>query len=252
MKKIKTLLLIAPLAVLPLSYSSAVTILQGGSGDFRFDLSNDGSAVTDAEFGNLSFTGASKLVVTVGVKGSNISPDNQAGDVTYNGTTMSFAAGSAGTGSSAYGWIGIYYLDDPGSVGVGDLVVTDDGYSLGVSAMVLSGTASGFGASATSNSSSSVSLTTTSANSLVLAGYSDGGASATAVSPLTEIYSGLVGSGYHASGYQIVSTASTITPTFSVGSRPSITAAEFTAVPEPSTILLLGALGSLVFLRRRR
>jgi hypothetical protein len=29
-------------------------------------------------------------------------------------------------------------------------------------------------------------------------------------------------------------------------------AAEFTAVPEPSTILLLGALGSLVFLRRRR
>jgi len=135
---------------------------------------------------------------------------------------------------------------------VGNIVVQNAGYSLGVSALVLSGTQAGFGAIASTTSSQSVSLSTTSPGSLVLAVNSDGGSVMAAAAPLTPIYYALDSSGHHASGYQIVSTASTITPTFSGGLRPSITAVEFAAVPEPSTILLLGAFGSMLFLRRRR
>ena len=174
---------LAGLAALAFSVEAHAAVLVLDTG---FDLSNDGSAVTDTELGNLDFTGASKLVVTVGVKGSNLSPDNQAGTVTYNGTAMTLAVGSAGVNAS-YGWVGIYYLDNPGSIGVGDLVVQDDGYSLGVSALVLSGTAADFGATNSSTSAAMVSLTTTSAGSLVLAGYSDGSSSAVAASnPVSE------------------------------------------------------------------
>lgn len=242
--------LAAVLALSAASANGAVMVL-----DFGTNINNDDSAITDTELGNLVFTGASKLVVTVGVKGSGLSPDNQAGNVTYNNEPMLFVTGSAGTGSSAYGWVGIYYLDNPGSVGVGDLVVQDPGYSLGVSALVLSGTAAGFGDTASSKSATTVSVTTTSADSLVLAGYSDGSSSAVAASPLTGLVfadGGTFGSGNHAAGYQLVGAASTITPTFTTsGARPSTVAAEFTAVPEPS-VALLGALGALALIRRRR
>ena len=251
-KSMKTKTTLAAIAGLALGFSvethAAVLVLDTG-----FDLNNDDSAITDTELGNLDFTGASKLVVTVGVKGSALSPDSQAGTVTYNGTAMTFAVGSAGGGSS-YGWVGIYYLDNPGSVGVGDLVVQDPGYSLGVSALVLSGTAADFGATNSSNSAAMVSLTTTSAGSLVFAGYSDGSSSAVAASPLTPVFGGGVGSGNHASGYQSVATVSTINPAFTTSAaRPSTVAAEFTAaVPEPSTTALLGLGGLALILRRRK
>ena len=227
---------------------SATVIDVGG-----IDLNNDDSAITDAELGNLDFTGASKLVVTVGVKGSGLSPDNQGGTVTYNGTTMTLAVGSAGTGSSSWGWVGIYYLDDPGSVGVGDIVVQDPGYSLGVSAVVLSGTADGVGNIASSNSSETVNINA-SANSVIVAGYSDGGTLQTPVSPLVEIGSGLIGSGNHSHAYQEVATATALTPTFTTTSneRPSTVAAEFVNVPEPGSLALLGLGGLLVASRRRR
>jgi hypothetical protein len=242
---------LAGLAALAFSVEAHAAVLVLDTG---FDLNNDDSAITDTELGNLDFTGASKLVVTVGVKGSALSPDSQAGTVTYNGTAMTFAVGSAGGGSS-YGWVGIYYLDNPGSVGVGDLVVQDPGYSLGVSALVLSGTAADFGATNSSNSAAMVSLTTTSAGSLVFAGYSDGSSSAVAASPLTPVFGGKVGSGNHASGYQSVATVSTINPAFTTAAaRPSTVAAEFTAaaIPEPTTTALLGLGGLALILRRRK
>jgi hypothetical protein len=63
------------------------------------------------------------------------------------------------------------------------------------------------------------------------------------------------GSASYGTGYQFISSAGTATPSFtSSTSRPNMVAAEFTtAIPEPSTTLLLGALlGSMLFLRRRR
>jgi len=204
--------------------------------DTGFDLNNDDSPVTDAELGNLDFNGASKLVVTVGVKGSNLSPDNQAGTVTYNGTAMTPAVGSAGTGSASWGWVGIYYLDDPAAVGVGDIVVQDPGYSLAVSAVVLSGTAPGVGDTASSATQDFVNLDTA-AGSVVVAGSSDGSSSDNAVvAPLVEIGSGAVGSGGHVHGYQEVATAGAYTATFLVtGDRPSTAGAEFRAAPPVST-----------------
>jgi hypothetical protein len=204
--------------------------------DTGFDLNNDDSPVTDAELGNLDFNGASKLVVTVGVKGSNLSPDNQAGTVTYNGTAMTPAVGSAGTGSASWGWVGIYYLDDPAAVGVGDIVVQDPGYSLAVSAVVLSGTAPGVGDTASSATQDFVNLDIA-AGSVVVAGSSDGSSLDNAVvAPLVEIGSGTVGSGGHVHGYQEVATAGAYTATFLVtGDRPSTAGAEFRAAPPVST-----------------
>ena len=242
---------LAGLAALAFSVEAHAAVLVLDTG---FDLNNDDSAITDTELGNLDFTGASKLVVTVGVKGSNLSSDNQAGTVTYNGTAMTLAVGSAGVNSS-WGWAGIYYLDNPGSIGVGDIVIQDPGYSLAVSALVLSGTAADFGATNSSISAATVSLTTTSAGSLVLAGYSDGSSSAVAASPLTPIFGGDIGSGKHASGYQSVATVSTINPAFTTAAaRPSTVAAEFTAaaIPEPTTTALLGLGGLALILRRRK
>jgi hypothetical protein len=243
---------LAGLAALAFSVEAHAAVLVLDTG---FDLNNDDSAITDTELGNLDFTGASKLVVTVGVKGSTLTTDNQAGTVTYNGTAMTLAVGSAGTGNNSWGWAGIYYLDNPGSVGVGDIVIQDPGYSLAVSALVLSGTAADFGATNSSTSAATVSLTTTSAGSLVFAGYSDGSSSAVAASPLTPVFGGLVGSGNHASGYQSVATISTINPAFTTAAaRPSTVAAEFTAaaIPEPTTTALLGLGGLALILRRRK
>jgi hypothetical protein len=122
-KSMKTKTTLAVIAGLALGFSvethAAMLVLDTG-----FDLNNDDSAITDTELGNLDFTGASKLALTVGVKGSSLSPDFQAGTLTYNGTAMTFAVGSGPSPSNgnAYDWVGIYYLDNPGSVGVGDLV----------------------------------------------------------------------------------------------------------------------------------
>lgn len=203
----------------PISIVDSGTVLLAGG---------DPWTVTDDQLGNLDFTAASKLVVTIGLKGSDHS--NADVEVTYGGVVMTLIASESGTQPA--GWTGIFHLDDP--AGPGDLVVNSKNtgaYSLGVSALVLTGTIDGFGATAAAKTMSTT-LTTTSADAFAVAAYTDAGGntSISAVdSPLTEVLRGGVGSASHASGYLQVPAPATVTPSFSGTSadRSSIVAAEF-------------------------
>jgi hypothetical protein len=124
--------------------------------------------------------------------------------------------------------------------------------------MVLSGTAAGVG---NVNSADATTLNlAVSAGSFMVAAFGDtADQDVTVNSPLQTLLDvdkdpGFNdGSASYGTGYQSISSAGTATPSFtSTTERPNMVAAEFTAVPEPSTILLLSAVGSLILLRRRR
>jgi len=223
---------------------SAVAVLNSTSGT---------DTLTDAAIGGLDVSSGDKLVVTIGFEGDNNGPDSI---VTYNDQNMTLATENIQASS---GWVGIYYLDNVSSFGAGTLDFTNGGYSAGVSLMVLSGTATGVGS--VNNGDATTLDLAVSAGSFMVAAFGDtADAAITVDSPLTTLLNsddlvaaGDDGSASYGTGYQSISSAGTATPSFtSSTSRPNMVAAEFTAVPEPSTILLLGALGSLVFLRRRR
>jgi hypothetical protein len=248
MKKISILTLSLALSM---GLANAAIVLQ----DDAVFMDGGKETLTDAEIGGLDVSSGDKLVVTIGLEGNDSGPNST---VTYNSQNMTLAASNVGlNGTNPSGWIGIYYLDNISTVGAGTLDFTNGGYSAGVSFMVLSGTASGVG---NVNSANATTLNLgVSANSFMVAAFGDTADQAVTVdSPLTKLLDsdelpGNDGSASYGTGYQLISSAGTATPSFtSSSSRPNMVAAEFTAVPEPSTILLLGALGSLVFLRRRR
>ena len=249
MKKISILTLSLALST---GLANAAIVLQ----DDAVFANNGKDTLTDAEIGGLDVSSGDKLVVTIGLEGDDSGPDST---VTYNNQNMTLAASNMGlNGLNPSGWIGIYYLDNISTVGAGTLDFTNGGYSAGVSFMVLSGTAAGVG---NVNSANATTLNlNVSANSFMVAAFGDTADLAVTVdSPLQTLLDVDAdpgfndGSASYGTGYQSISSTGTATPSFtSSSSRPNMVAAEFTAVPEPSTILLLGALGSLVFLRRRR
>jgi hypothetical protein len=245
MKKISILTLSLALSM---GLANAAIVLQ----DDAVFMDGGKETLTDAEIGGLDVSSGDKLVVTIGLEGDDSGPNST---VTYNGQNMTLAVEN--TPATTSGWVGIYYLDNVSSFGAGTLDFTNGGYSAGVSFMVLSGTASGVG---NVNSADATTLNlNVSADSFMVAAFGDTADQAVTVdSPLTKLLDsdelpGNDGSASYGTGYQLISSAGTATPSFtSTTDRPNMVAAEFTAVPEPSTILLLGALGSLVFLRRRR
>ena len=87
MKKITILTVSLALSA---GFANAAIVLQ----DSGFAANLDSTTITDSNLDNLDFTDASKLVLTLGVKGSGLTPDNQVGTVTYNGSPMTLAAGS--------------------------------------------------------------------------------------------------------------------------------------------------------------
>ncbi len=237
--------------------SATISIIPGGSGTFI-----EASPVTYDYTALSSFdaSAASKLVVTVSDElGSG---DDAITGITFGGVSLNpiVSATNPGGFQNVY----MYYLDassvSGGVFGTGDLVITGPNGSgedndFGGSYFFLNGTADGFAATAVDDNATSVSLTTTAANSWVIAAYADNSGNATADAPMTQVLGGLdVGSAGGASGYQEIATIGTNNFSFShVGglSRPVTIAAEFTAIPEPSTALL-GALGGLCLLHRRR
>ena len=263
MKKIKTLLLILPLAI---SAQAAVVITDSGTAT-KTAWTSGTQTFTSGDF-SFSLTGVDKLVVTFGINHSSVDPSRVVNSVSYNGQAMTEAVGLGGDSTSFQS--AIYYLDNPGTT-LGDLVLsTTNGYGMGVTIMGLSGTALGHGATGGTESSSSTSLTTTASNSFVIASILAPGEvgngltvpaaqSSFSAGPGTLIdYSSALDSAI-GTGYQTIASSGTnLTPTFYIGATTfdiaaTTVAAEFlAAIPEPSTTLLLGVLGSMLLLRRRR
>lgn len=203
-----------------------------------------------------------KLVVIATSENGNGGTNGVISTMTYDGQAMTqvvFRAGS--TGNITYN--SIWYLDNPAAFHTTGTIATTGNNRLALTAFGLDGTATGAGSTVSVFGVYSTNLSTTAPASFVIASLGMGGsgnnavlAGVTADSPLTFINSREFGTnwGGHAVGYAEVATAGAgtygftdTTPTNDV----SMIAVEFRAIPEPSAALL-GALGFLALLRRRR
>jgi hypothetical protein len=222
-------------------------------------------------------TGADKLVVVFATEsGFNVQSATSM-SMSYNGVAMTvgrfqqYLPPPALTNDN--GAVAIFYLDNPfqgAATFTAGSTFTGGGANGGhVTILGLAGTQDGIGAVAGTSTSArtgspnvSTTITTTGADSWVIAGIQNSGANnvtgsiPAAIAPLTLGHNGAWGSnwGHGASGYQEVAVSgTTITPEFSTGTGPyvDVAAVEFLAVPEPAAALL-GGLGLLALLRRRR
>ncbi len=160
-----------------------------------------------------------KLVVAVA--GEHHFVGNLTGNVigiTYNGQTLIKAVeqlpSDPATGGHGQTTADIWYLDNPSLyTGAGTIVVSFTGNSWCATAIGLSGTAAGVGATAHVSGAASVNLTTTAADSFVIAALGGGGQGNTAspappaVSPMTPISGVVYPSNYAglSTGYQSIS-----------------------------------------------
>lgn len=207
--------------------------------------------------GTFNASGSDKLVVIV--TGENANP-GQVGDVsnvTYNGRAL-IKAVDRSSSSTDQTYNDIWYLDNPGNFTGTNVVSASITSRAHVTVFGLSGTKPGFGASAISAAASrSVNLTTTAANSLVIACFGLGGNGNTALttdittndSPLTLVSKQHLDSrGWsgHATGYAHVSAPATAAYSFQGGnaSGAHVIAAEFLAAdvadPHPYLTWLAG------------
>ena len=233
----------APASATTPSAGLANSITVNATEAFSLQSGSGYKAVTG--LGTFDAATADKLVVVVGAENANNDHFAIVG-VRYNGVQMIEAVQQ--TGITADGAVAIYYLDNPGPVGTG---ITVSSYNpnggLGV-AYALSGTRPGFGAfnSRKGNAATSLPLTTSAANSIVIAALENSGntgsaGTPTANAPLTQTASGNWGSqwGSLASGYVQVGTTGTVTPSFVTGTGGSfsinIAAVEFLSEAIPGS-----------------
>ena len=229
----------------------------------------DGFTAMSANSATLTITfdasGSDKLVVVVtGEHGFNNTEGNCSG-ITYDGVALTQAVNrdpiESGTDVT---YNDIWYLDSP-ATSTGEIIASVSSRG-SMTVFGLSGTAAGVGATAISDPySRSVDLTTTAANSLVIASFGMGGNGNTAVvqnvdadAPLIEataVQTNVPSRPWdgHVTAYAQVPTAGPGTYSFSGGNQDGshVIAAEFLVVPEPATMGLL-AIGGLALLRRRR
>ena len=233
----------APASATTPSAGIAGTITVNATEAFALQSGSGYKAVTG--LGTFDAATADKLVVVIAAENANNDHFALTG-VRYNGKQMIEAVQQ--TGITADGAVAFYYLDNPGPVGSGIVV---SGYNpnggLGT-AYALSGTRPGSGAfnSRKGSTIASVPLTTSAANSLVIAALANSGnanaaGTPTAVAPLTQNHSANWGSqwGSHAAGSMQVAVPGNVTPTFttSTGSGYSINiaAVEFLAETTPGS-----------------
>jgi hypothetical protein len=214
--------------------------VNAGSGPARGIVTVDGSVSWSADSntltGNLDASGSDKLVVIV--TGEHGFPDDHGGNVlgvTYDGVSLTQVVDRSpipGTPQDQT-FNDIWYLDNPGAVhDAGSIVATLTGSTRGsVTAFTLSGTVPGAGQTAISpQASKSVVLSTTFANSIVIASHGMGGdgntadvTAVSAVAPLqgsqTTSQAGGTPSPWdgHVCAYAFVPTSGTATYAFSGG-----------------------------------
>jgi hypothetical protein len=252
----------------PLDTTSAIPddttlTVNAGSGPARGIITVDGSVSWSADSttltGNLDASGSDKLVVIV--TGEHGFPDDHGGKVlgvTYDGVSLTQVVDRSPIPGSPQDqtFNEIWYLDNPGAVhDAGTIVATLTGSTRGsVTAFTLSGTAAGAGQNAISpQASKSVVLSTTFANSIVIAAHGMGGdgntADVTAVSAVAPLegrqataQAGGTPSPWdgHVCAYAFVPASGTATYAFSGGNQAGthVVAAEFLAVELPASAYL--------------
>ena len=237
-------------AISVLATASAVTAADSGPGNYT--LSAEGAGIRDGIYSYAFNAGANSdmLVVSVSTEASS-----EAWSVSYGGVTMNLATQSAlGSGTS------VFYLANPsatGSIAINFTAKTTvNGIGLGIASLNGQGEEIAFDNGVSANSTTTINLTTNFNDSFVIfagdANTTSGSVSLS--SPLTTIFAGPsdIGSNQAAAGYENeVAAGSNDYTWIPGGSARGISAAAFYAVPEPSAALL-GSLGLLALLRRRR
>ena len=176
-------------AVLVLAVAAAILGLAAGTAPAAITF--DGFFSWDVGPDTYDASGSDKLVVAI--TGENGNPGDLGGNVigiTYNGQTLIKAVdvspSDPATGGHGQTTSDIWYLDNPGNyAGPGTITptVTSNGNNYVYTAIGLSGTAPGVGATATVSGAASVNLTTTGFDSIVISLIGMGGQGNTA-SPL--------------------------------------------------------------------
>ena len=260
-----------PLNMNPMSKLCALagSLLLAGAATLSAQITVDGftnfNSTGNPVNGTFDASGSDKLVIVItGEHGFN-NTSGQANDITYDGVSLTKLTDrdpvTAGT-DTLYG--DIWYLDNPGAVHTAGAISANCTTRGNVTAIGLSGTEPGAGATLVDSGldSRSGTINTTGTDSIVLAAWNIGGAGNTAGlsgivtdAALTEVSRQENGSNWdgHVVGYENGVNAGAQTYTWTGGNQAGafVNAAEFLAIPEPSTTLL-GALGALFLLRRRR
>lgn len=183
--------------------------------------------------------GSDKLVVTGAGERSFIDEPGFITGATYNGVRLVEAVTSNNIGYKG-GSQGIFYLDNPGSAGVGDIVVSFAGKANGFlgSYLALSGTTNGVGPTSVSAGASTSLDAPTDGSFLVASCIVNGTFPPTANPPLTQVFSAPGQRKWFgaSTGYRTVDAAGPVTPAFAGGETPTTIAAVFepgVTVPEP-------------------
>ena len=251
------------------SADAAITVEATAFWNSENDTSGTDSIVTN----NFDASGYDKLVVVV--TGENGNPGNLTGNVssvTYDGVSLTEVVDRNPIDNSGsptplgatidQNYNSIFYIDNP-LTSTGLITVNCSSYA-NVTVFGLNGTAAGVGNTIIgAQEDRSIDLMN-SAGSIVIASLGMGGNGNTAnvtsvntVDPTNfiEVSAQERGSNWsgHVTGYRIQGTAGTNSYEFTGGNiiGSHVIAAEFSAIPEPSAALL-GVMGSLMLLRRRR
>lgn len=164
--RINTVLTLAAvaMAILVLTATSArAAIIVDGTQQFTLQGGNGLKAVNS--LGAFDAAGADKLVVVVSTEhGFNTTHNGNVHDIQYNGVSLTQAVEQRGISDAT---AEIWYLDNPGAIGVGTIEISAANPNGGMGAVyALSNTLAGIGATSASITPS-VSITTTAADSLI-------------------------------------------------------------------------------------